>query len=165
MNTCVIATFIMPDVTKLSEELSKSTNESFMTWHEALTKGTQLAQEAQIDPDAFLMLARNCSDSGQFLSITKTLNSYSKENPYGNNAFNLIDCFVEKSSYPLKDWIESLDYFCDWLKQNFRQADLTTMLHYIANCICIKGANQIEFKRFSLKEQLEKVLRTFGFQD
>lgn len=165
MDNCVIATFIMPDVTKLAEELSKSTQESFIIWHDALTQGIQLAQDAKIDPDAFLMLIRNCSNSSQFLSMIEILNNHAKENPYGMNAFNLLDCFVENSTYSLKEWIESLDYFCNWLKMNFRQANLITMLDYITSCICTKTGNQIEFKRFPLKEHIEKVLKNFGFQD
>ncbi|PWU04217.1 MAG: hypothetical protein C5B43_04960 [Verrucomicrobia bacterium] len=164
MNPCVTATFTMPDIPQLAAELSKSTSESFMIWHDALTKGTKLAQDANIDPDAFLMLTRNCNNSAQFLSIMEALHCHAKENPYGSNAFNLLDFFVEKSTFALKDWIEGLDFFCDWLTDNVRQAGLTTMLNYITNCI--QDKNQLESDmRFNLKEKVENVLKTYGFQD
>lgn len=163
MNTCVIATFVMPDITKLAEERSKTTDESFMSWHDALSKGMKLAEDAMIDPDAFLMLTRNCSHSTQFLSIIEALNAHSKENPYGGNAFNLLDCFVEKSSYALKDWLEGLEYFCDWLRQNAHQAGLITMLNYISGCI--NNGSNTSTRDFNLRDLVEKVLRTYGFQD
>lgn len=162
MNTCVVATFVMPDITKLAEKLSKSTNESFMIWHDALTKGVKMANEAKIDPDAFLMLIHNCTDSNQFLLIMETLNKYAKENPYGTNAFNLLDCFVEKSSYALKDWIESLQYFSNWLTQNLHQAKLPTMLDYITGCIHNNSQKELSF---NLKDKVETILKTYGFQE
>lgn len=163
MSNFVIATFVMPDITQLTKERSKNTNESFMSWYDALSKGMKLAEESMIDPDAFLMLARNCSHSAQFLLIMEALNAHAKENPYGSNAFNLLDCFVEKSTFALKDWLDGLECFCDWLTQNVRQAGLISMLSYIAGCINSK--NNTEPTDFNLRESVEKVLHTYGFQD
>lgn len=153
----------MPDITKLAEECSKNTEESFITWYDALSKGMKLAEDSMIDPDAFLMLVRNCNHSTQFLLIMEALNTHAKENPRGSNAFNLLDCFVDKSTFALKDWLEGLEYFCDWLTQNVRQAGLTSMLNYIARCINSKP--NTDPKDFNLRESVEEVLHTYGFQD
>jgi len=32
MTTCVTATFVMPEISKLADERSKATGESFMAW-------------------------------------------------------------------------------------------------------------------------------------
>lgn len=163
MNTCVTATFVMPDACKLAEERSESTQEPFLGWYDALSKGIMLANAAMIDPDAFLMLAHNCTRFSQFILVIEALNAHAKENPYGANAFNLFDYYVEESKYSLKEWLEVLEHFYSWLARNGRRASLTTILSYISGCT--QSKDPIEAVDSNFKDAVEKVLITFGFQD
>lgn len=165
MNTCVTATFKMPEIDKLAEERAKATGESFMNWYDALGRGMVLAMDAMIDPDAFLMVTNSSSKPSQFVLVMEALNGYAKENPYGTNAFNLVAYHIDKSSYTLKDWLEVIDYFYNWLSKNCRQASLSTVLGYVLGCV--ENKVEVEFKDHDLDfvDIVEKVLGTYGFQD
>lgn len=163
MNTCVNATFKMPEVDKLAEERSKATGESFMSWYDALMKGMSLASDAMIDPDAFLMVTNSSSKSSQFLLIMEALNGYAKENPNGTNAFNLVAHYIDQTSYSLRDWVEVIDYFYDWLGKNCRRAPLTTVLRYVLGCV--ENKEEVELEESDFVDIVEKVLGTYGFQD
>lgn len=163
MTPCVNATFVMPEIEKLAKERSKATGESFMDWHDALKKGMELASDAKIDPDAFLMMTNSSSKSSQFLLIMEALDGYAKENPYGTNAFNLVSHYIDQSSYPLQDWVEVIDYFYDWLAKNCRHASLTAILGYVSECVDDKEpilSNDLDFV-----DIVKRVLGTYGFQD
>lgn len=165
MNTCVIATFVMPEIEKLAEERSKATGDSFMNWYEALRQGMELATDAMIDPDAFLMVTNSSSKPSQFILVMEALNGYAKENPYGINAFNLVSCYIDKSSYTLKDWVEVIDYFYNWLSKNCRHASLTAVLGYVSGCVENKEQVESNDDDLDFVDIVEKVLGTYGFQD
>lgn len=163
MTPCVNATFVMPELNKLAEERSKATGESFIMWYDVLQKGVTLAHGAKIDPDAFLMIAHNSSSASQFLVFMEALSRYAKENPYGENAFNLVAHYIDQSNYSIKDWVDAIDYFYNWLSTHYQQASLTTILGYISKC----AENEKSSKRNNSKfiEIIDKVLGTYGFQD
>lgn len=163
MNTCVTATFVMPEIEKLAEERSKATGESFINWYDALSKGMALACDSKIDPDAFLMMSNSSSKSSQFLLFMEALNAYSKENPYGTNAFNLVSCYIDRSSYSLQDWVEVIDYFYNWLAKNCRHASLISVLGYVLGCA--ENREFVILNDFDFVDIVEKVLGTYGFQD
>lgn len=162
MTTCVTATFVMPEINKLAQDRSVATGESFMSWYDALNKGTELACHANIDPDAFLMVANSAIKSSQFLLVMEALDGYARENPYGANAFNLVSYYIDRSSYSLEDWVEVIDYFYNWLSNNCRHASLTSVLSYILGCAENKEpiSNDLDFV-----DVVDKVLGTYGFQD
>lgn len=163
MNNSVNVTFVMPNITELAKVRSEATQESYTDWYNALNQGVQLANEGRIDPDAFLMVVNNSIKCSQFILIMESLRTYSKENPYGTNAFNLLIFYADRSNYTLKDWVEVLDYFYNWLAKNCRKASFETILNYILNCI--GGRNWLELRNFRLTELVEQFLGTYGFQD
>jgi len=160
MSTLVTPTFNMPNTDAFAKELSGNTNCSFIEWYDALTQAAKLAHGANIDPDGFILLARSSSQASTFILIIEALSEYTKENPYGDNALNLLFSYVRNSQYELQAWVDALEYFYKWLEQNNRHASFVPMLSYIKGCIGPSAPEQ-----GTLRELVSKVLDTYGYQD
>ena len=151
----------MPDPNVLAAKRAQESGDSYLAWYDALAKGIEFANVSMIDPDALLMLTENSKSAEQFLLVMEALREYAKENPYGVNAYNLLNYYIEQTPYSLVSWLDALEYFYKWLNKNNRHASLEVILNYISGCIK-DGAG---FDVPNLKETVHSVLDQYGLPD
>ena len=160
MDNCVTVTFLMPEPSALATKQAQKTGDSYLAWYDALIKGIEYAEASTIDPDALLMLAESSKRPEQFLLVMEALREYTKENPYGVNAFNLLAYYIDQTRYGLESWVDALEYFYSWLNKNNRHASLETILNYVTGCTqdCLDPS-------VSLRGGLKRVLDLYGLPD
>lgn len=164
MSDLIKVSFNMPRREILAQECAKANGEDFVVWMDAFNEGYELAKEAHIDPDAFNNIVHACNDTKRFCLMMEAFSEHAKENPEGENAFNLLLRHVRASKFDLPSWMISIEYFYNWLDQNNRHASLINILGFIKGCESSKSSGDISIK-LNLKELLTRMLDRYGYQE
>lgn len=158
MSKFITPTFSMPNKETLARECTKTKGGAYLEWHNAIAYGMELAQEAQVDPDGLILLAKNSEKPEDFEVVMEALYEYAKENRYEKSGLNLLLKYVNESCYSIEGWISAVTTFYAWLGKHKRHANWDSLLSYIKGCL---GNPQ---EKEELKKLVMDALRCFGFQ-
>ncbi len=103
----------------------------------------------------------DCRRPEQFRLLMEALAEWRKEHPDEPTGFDLLAESVDESPYSLGEWVESIEYFYDWLGQNQRHANFQSLLGFLHCCVQAAGSGP---ERLPLKDLLVEMLDTYGFQ-
>ena len=68
---------------------------------------------------------------------------------------------IDESSYPLHEWLESLVYFQNWLKENQKGKNFPDQIEYLGCCI---QSSSNTGRLLSLRDLLKNYLDNYGVQ-
>lgn len=150
----------MVDIKKMATAKARESPFTPDQWSEALQQCEALSAAAVLNERAFTMLADAAQSPRQLDILAEMLQKHQQDNPEANLGFSLIAKHVDDSPYSLADWVESLEFFHDWLAQSSRPSPgLGALLGYLE---CCAQAGSSAPPGYPLQSLLEDMLARYG---
>ncbi len=149
----------MVNLNSLASKLSEKEDQKDL-WLKSLINARTCHQIKKLHDNQLEQLALSCKSPSQFNFFSKVIYLHNKIYPHQENALSLLQRNVNNSWFDYSDWLDAIEYFYSWLKENDSYGCLADMLSYIS---C---ANELEGKNThpSLTDLLSEMLSTFGFE-
>lgn len=146
-------------VAELAAEKAKRTSIAEKEWADVLQRGLQGLRGQDVELEGLEQVAQACSTPRQFALMVRLISQHCRGHGQGKKVFELIRQNVSTTVFSLAEWIESLEYFTDWLEKNGEQIDFLNMLNYLQCCTHLPDAKTPGAK---LKPTLVESIQKFG---
>lgn len=106
------------------------------------------------------LLLNNIRNEDELKTIFSYLQKHLKSSPHHKENGELLFSYIDKTQYSVREWIEAIILFDNWLENQGRKTDFKKMIGYI-ECSTMSPENKM--LKYNLKELVEKMLNEFGF--
>lgn len=113
-----------------------------------------------LSDERLMLLLTNIKSEDELKIIFSYLQRHLKSSPNHKDNGELLFLLIDKTQYSVRDWIEAILLFHNWLRDNQRETEFKTLIGYI-ECSTLSPENKI--LKYELKELVEKMLNEFGF--
>lgn len=131
-----------------------------MTWEEAIIFARTTLNEKLISDKEIHRLQESSRDLERFVLVIQLLYQDSKERPVGISGIHYLLQTVDRSIYTLKDWIDGIFLFHNWLKTADRKTDFRKMLGYLQ---CCEESPEKKDTRVLFTELITQMLEEHGY--
>lgn len=146
-------------VGELAAEKASKSKASAVEWADVLQRGLEGLRGQDIDLEGLEQIARACSSPRQFALMVRLISHHCRTHGQGRKVFDVIKKHISMTVFSLSEWIDSLEYFGDWLDENGHSLDFLNMLNYLQCCTQLPDAKTPGAK---LKPMLEEAIDKFG---
>jgi len=128
----------MLDLPTLAREMATQRNQPFHAWEIALTRAESLVNQEMLSEENLRRLAQTASAPSQILLFCDYA---SRDDPENTPPFEQLANCIDDTRYNLRDWLNAMDTFHQWILANKRSSSFRGMLGYI-HCCAEMGSNQ-----------------------
>lgn len=128
-------------------------------WLKAMESASFFADAASLNESQCKQLAESCPSPEHYIHIIKLLERYAWTSQETSGGWHLLLEYVDDSDFCLRDWVEALVSFSEWVEASDGAADLKTMLGYL-HCCCISSQGECQLP---LTHVLHEMLNQYGF--
>jgi hypothetical protein len=148
------------DVRSLASLKHLETKHDEIDWIKALESARQSLKFIDINFQSLEHIALASRTPTKFTTMTRLIYQYGKSYPNGDQISDLLLEYTNDSPFSLSDWVDSIDYFYQWLTAQGRKIDFLPMLKYLGCCVASPDAKE-GGQTFS--ELLEDMLKVNGY--
>jgi hypothetical protein len=123
------------DVRSLAARKHQETSHDLSEWTSAFETARMSLKLFSVDYHDLELIAIASRAPSQFTSLVRLIYQFTKSHPNTEQITATLLNQVSKSPFSLADWIESIDYFYNWLTKNQRKIDFLSMLSYLECCV------------------------------
>ena len=140
--------------------LAEKTVYSAERWKKAFSEASFQAESAGLNSEQREQLALSCPSPEHYIQIVRLLERYAWSSQSEGIGWHLLLESVDDSDYSLRDWVEALVSFSEYIEEKDGVADLNTMLGYL-NCCCEADGGSVSLP---LIHVLNEMLKQYGFE-
>ena len=157
------------DLLKLKNDTSSLTDE----WVDSANNALEVLNDAKLNDDDLKNIFQSSSSPKVFKNFVRLLYSESKKPNIAVKSFDKIKQYSKGLSYDgraknytikeysISSWLDSIDAVSDWLDENELEADLSSIVDYIA---CSTETVNLASDNLELVEIVSDFLKDFGFE-
>lgn len=142
------------------EQLASQTVYSVERWRTAFAEANFHAETAGLKKEQCEQLALSCPSPEHFIHMVKLLERYAWNSQNRGIGWHILLEAVDESDYSLRDWVEALVSFSEYIEDSDGVADLKIMLGYL-NCCCEANEGSVGLP---LIHVLNEMLSQYGFE-
>lgn len=128
---------IRPD---LIEELEARDPEQVSQWRKCLESVRVNFRFLHATGEELERLAKDCENPSQFTLILRWLYRDSRVRLEADRPVELLFFYADGSQYTLKEWLEAISVFSDWMDKEGRDVSFLEMLKYLKCCTELQDA-------------------------
>lgn len=129
-------------------------------WQKSVESARQILHARDMKDHELLKIAKACKSLDCFNLMIKHIYRFTRTNPNGHQAVDILFSSVDNSPYSLTEWCEAIETFSKWLDNEKRSSPWNTMLGYLSCCAESPENKNIKHELTSL---LIDMLTTYGY--
>jgi hypothetical protein len=130
-------------------------------WTRAIVNCRNSIPEKYLADSQLIKIVSNVSTLNDLATIIKLIYLDSKESPLAvNSGTILLFQNIENSCFNLKEWLEALVYFQEWLESKNRKSSLSKMLGFL---MCCEESPENKIFKTNSKTLLKNMLTEYGY--
>jgi len=147
-------------VKEVLESAIRAKNSDEELWYKSVEAARQIIHTRDLSDDELVKLALSSETPESFNILVKYIYKFTRSNPDGHKAIEILFNSVDGSTYSLKEWTVAIEFFHHWLEKEERVTSWPTMLGYL--CCCSESPEGIDV-RHELVDLLRDMLETYGY--
>ncbi len=131
------------------------------SWLKVFESAQQTLKEFEVDYQIIEYIALASRTPEQFAVMSRLIYQFIKSNASGEQVTEMFLNLVNQSPFAIGDWIDSINYFHQWLISNRKKIDFVPMLQYLECCVASPDAKK---GRHTLLALVEDMLAVHGYE-